>query len=584
MGCVFLGQAVFRGPNAKEVQQQTTTTTSSPSPSHSVLFSCSFFTQFLYFTLFFSINMQNVPLLIRFPPEIRTRIYSYLGLIRGEYIHLHASPTNNTAVGEWSSARQEIKLIDTQQIAEIIPDWTPDFCAECFRCRPMATQLFYISRAVSDDVRSTLYSQNLFMVCNRTHVGLSSLLDLTPVATRSLCRLAVRLDQSVLDSFDDLDPVDDDILSILPLWRQFCDRLAAHLKPDQLELVVVCHVKKALVAEALLAPLLQSQLPRLKSCSIRLGPYRDDRLQNKIKQTVENVTGKRVNKYQFSRFFDLPVEVQQHVLSYTELLAPSPVLWDSKKQMFIPQSCISSPDIARDCGAEWFAGSSYCPSIYLSYSSLYTPHGLLSVYFQVCKRLKAQAEYVFYARNRFIIDIQGPDFYLPSFSPSEWRLENSQFLHPFPPEHLHLLRYIRWEFPDMDNSTDFLLEQPMTVDFTKSIDFIARHIPTSNLTLIIDLSYDELNRYAVETRLEDFDSTAEMKWALYQRIIQLVVPRLKELGLKDFFVHISWPIKGWNDHLRDQREQILERMVQGVGYDSFQRGKERTRYNGIPGY
>lgn len=528
--------------------------------------------------------MSNTPLVLRFPQEIRARIYSYLGLIRGYSIYLQTSLTDGTAVGEWSSVRQEIKSINTQELVELSPDWTPENCAECFRCRPMATQLFYVSRAVSEDARSILYSQNLFIVCNKIDVSLSMLLHWTPVAIRSLRRLGIRLDESLRDGFCDAVPLDDHVLSILPLWGKLCSHIASHAEPDQLELTVMCHVKKTSIAEALLAPLRQSQLPTLKSCSIRLGPYRDDRLQENIKQTVVIVAGKPPNNDLFSRFFDLPVEIQHHVLSHTELLVPSPVLWDSNKQMFIPQACMSSTFDVRDCGAMWFAGSSYCPSICLSYSSLYTRHGLLNVYFQVCKKLKEQAEYVFYSRNRFIIDIQGPDFYLPSSSPGDWRPESSQFLHPFPPEHIHLLRYIKWKLPELDTRNDLLTKQPIIVDFVNSIDFIARHISISNLTLIIDLSHDETNRFDVKSRHENFNTVAEMKWTLYQLLIQLIVSRLNGRRLKNFFVHISWPIHPRNDHIRDQHEQILERLVQGAEYDSFEQGKERTRFNSIWGY
>lgn len=46
------------------------------------------------------------------------------------------------------------------------------------------------------------------------------------------------------------------------------------------------------------------------------------------------------------------------------------------------------------------------------------------------------------------------------------------------------------------DDTCFLPGQPMTIDFTNTLDFIARHIPLSVLTLILDLSYDTTYPYA----------------------------------------------------------------------------------------
>lgn len=142
-------------------------------------------------------TMENTPLLLRFPPGIRSRIYAYLGLIRDSFIFLKGPSTDGTAVGEWSSARQTIKTLDVNQFLEVVPGWTPENCGECFRCRPMATQLFYVSQAISEDVRSILYSRNFFMLLNGAFEGLAPLLNLTPVAIRSLHRLSIRLDPSM---------------------------------------------------------------------------------------------------------------------------------------------------------------------------------------------------------------------------------------------------------------------------------------------------------------------------------------------------------------------------------------------------
>lgn len=135
--------------------------------------------------------MENTTLFLRFPPGIRSRIYAYLGLIRDSFIFLEGPSTDGTAVGEWSSARQTIKILYVNQFLEVIPDWTLENCSECFRYRPITTQLFYVSRAISEDVRSILYSRNFLMLLNGTYDGVAPLLNLTPVAIRSLHRLSI---------------------------------------------------------------------------------------------------------------------------------------------------------------------------------------------------------------------------------------------------------------------------------------------------------------------------------------------------------------------------------------------------------
>lgn len=91
------------------------------------------------------------------------------------------------------------------------------------------------------------------------------------------------------DALDESKPVDNVALRIILEWKQPCAYLAAHLKPEQLELAFIGHVKGPQIADEFLSPLLQ--MPRLKSCSIRFGPYRNYFMQMIVKQTVDQVTG-----------------------------------------------------------------------------------------------------------------------------------------------------------------------------------------------------------------------------------------------------------------------------------------------------
>jgi len=52
------------------------------------------------------------------------------------------------------------------------------------------------------------------------------------------------------------------------------------------------------------------------------------------------------------------------------------------------------------------------------------------------------------------------------------------------------------------------------------------------------------------------------------------------LGLKDFFVHVSWPKVHIKKHIHDECEQILEKRVRGANMiviHGGRSGKKRTR-------
>lgn len=66
-------------------------------------------------------------------------------------------------------------------------------------------------------------------------------------------------------------------LRIIPEWKQLCAYLTAHLIPEQLELAFIDHVKRPQITDEFLYPLLQ--LPHLKFCSIRFGPYQSGLMQ-----------------------------------------------------------------------------------------------------------------------------------------------------------------------------------------------------------------------------------------------------------------------------------------------------------------
>ena len=105
--------------------------------------------------------------------------------------------------------------------------------------------------------------------------------------------------------------------------------------PDQLELVVSGHINNVETAEAFMSPPLQ--LPCLKSCSIRLDPYKNGHMQTMIKQTIVKVTGEQPVGYCFAKSFDLASGNSTANLILHGHYCPSSMQWDYKKRCSFQQ-------------------------------------------------------------------------------------------------------------------------------------------------------------------------------------------------------------------------------------------------------
>lgn len=164
-----------------------------------------------------------------------------------------------------------------------------------------------------------------------------------------------------------------------------------------------------------------------------------------------------------------PAEIQQQILYYTDIIAQALCSGITKKDVLF-----SSMSMARCfwCSTLWWKQvlSNGIPFLLFRLYATLSPK---RVFPGLSQSLKTQAEYVFYAQNKFNIDLQEPDFYLPSSSSAaNWKPEASQFLSPSTLKYLHLIHHLRWRFPEMDD-TCFLPGQPMTINFTNTLDFIA---------------------------------------------------------------------------------------------------------------
>lgn len=515
---------------------------------------------------------QTITLFLNLPYEVRREIYALIGFIRPDWIDMNNEGVydNEVCIGEWSSRHQKLHR------------WPPRWfdccdCRMCYWCNPLANQLFYVCRAISKDARPMFYSQNKFKVSYRRRKGLLPLKNLSPTALRSLGLVAIQLNAKqclggyvrchgpaeVTDTNSE-EPLGNNDKAIISDWKEICARLAPHIKPYHLGICLICDAAERKTAEAFLNPLLE--LPRLKDCSIRLLPYSNGALQRLVERAIRQATERPAHHSSVFRFTDLPREIQLQILEHTDLVAPTYLTWKADRGSFVLEECVRN-----QCGASPRSSeiSSFCPSTHVGYSSVYTCCQMPVSLFRTSRAMTELARYVFYSRNVFGLQLDcWPSRAPPSPTMTPWKAENSQFLRLLPADCVKHLRYLEWKFPEMDDSC-FLPDQQGTVDWINTLDFIARNVALPKLTLILDLSYDEntVKWRSDETVMSNIRNKEihEMKWSLYKRVVEPVV-RLR--GLKDLFVHVSWPLARLYDHVRDRREQILERRVMGDDYNS----------------
>ncbi|KAL4751323.1 hypothetical protein BDW72DRAFT_212804 [Aspergillus terricola var. indicus] len=239
--------------------------------------------------------MTEQPSFLFLPYKIRRRIYTLLGLVGSTYpSSIYSFP------GEWLASEQD--FINDDEELSYIPN-----------------QLFYVSRAVSEDARAAFYSENTLLSivvtigttrCNYRH---------GPIVYRAHpdgCHGTVA---EIMDNDAQLEAN-----GVLATWRSICSRLAAYqTQDDRFELRLICGAASTETAAAFLAPL--HDLPRLKALSIRMGSNRNLYIQHMVMKTIRQKTTYSAPEPEGPfPFLRLPVELQLRVLEHTGFIAS----WD----------------------------------------------------------------------------------------------------------------------------------------------------------------------------------------------------------------------------------------------------------------
>ncbi|OJJ85592.1 uncharacterized protein ASPGLDRAFT_56964 [Aspergillus glaucus CBS 516.65] len=489
---------------------------------------------------------MNPNFLLALPLPIRQKIYTeYLGFEQFHQCDFN-SVNDLASVGEWSARQRRSNKppLSTLQCFD---------CGfkSCSRCKHrLANQLFYVSRNVSEDARSIFYSSNRFSVDSDRYSRLLLLRYLTPTVLRALRSIRVGVEpgrersEYIFSMYQErqcdanyIDKVRWEEQAkkqeVLPDWLDFCSRLAAHVKPDQLELSVSGSFFDIDTTREFLNPLLD--LPRLRDCSIYTGLVHGKELQLFVEDIVKRATTRQKGYNKDTTgfpFTKLPGEIQLRILKYTDLISPDVLAW-IPPMGFVP----------RGCETEKCEGTLF----------------------------------VFYLWNRFSLRLSRPWFNLDYnlLAPRNFKNDPLYLLTPFPEYCLQYLQHLEWyvDFPEIES----LLPGGENHGFwLEVLDLLSQHTSPHQLTLILDMSLEAYHqRFSFNLPGEPgYKDPTKEKWECYREIIKPVATRLR--GLKDFFLRLSWPVQTAKVKARDAMEAELERAVMGEEYDSFKRGKTLT--------
>ena len=349
---------------------------------------------------------------------------------------------------------------------------------------------------------------------------------------------------------------------LLNSWIQLCTILTTSLRPE-MRLTVICDCEDKWTA-AFICQSMQT-FPRIAACAVRLGQSPNFGLKSLAEDVVIKLTRASHPQSMKSRHFpftNLPEELQRHILSFTDLVAPCALEWnwnvfawegkDRLKLCFRGDStcCYNCTDAIEAC---------CCYLNHAAYSSnRCTCWQYPASLFLVSKPFYEYAMELFFSSNRFVIWEN-----TSSRNPEVFHVRTLTFLFQLPMRARDYLRWIRINFHVFDSQIVHMFEHWDTL--AKELSQGAPH----KLTIDLDLECCQIDRvYDPPTEQEELDM-----WNTYL----MFTARLSPLMLKDFFVRLAWPVDRDKVAKREDCERKLEKLVMGKDYDAEARGKYTNR-------
>ncbi|KAH6669513.1 hypothetical protein B0J14DRAFT_598868 [Halenospora varia] len=493
------------------------------------------------------------------PQSIRRTIYHEAGLAHGWRINLSTSTCISMDIGDQHRFNNGSIII-------------PHFTLSGQHKTMMS--LLLVSRTISDEVSHLLYSENVFFLSRNKGDGLQPGLYLSKKAVAAMRFLEIDINlcnwaedgscsrpqwsyvipkyHHPLSYSNPRDTV------IIAEWQTIANRIAKFIARD-LSLQVICEVADYETAEKVVKPLL-SMAP-LKDVHLRLSKKPDRKLRTLAQQTRQRAMGGTVKSPTFFRYNDLPKELRRLILEYTSLVSPMEIHWHPIRNFHQPEKRVKICGSTHDtcfCSLEHGAASSKC--------HCYDPPFSI---FHVSRRMRLEAQEVFYSTNNFVVEPMNGFHELLDETPNE--VEILLFLLRMPQDALCHLRSVEIVFPPccQDQFHPELHEHGFN-SWLKAIDILAKETVLSSLTLRISFFQAEHGQGHVGRQAymhSEFDS-------IFEICRRMIKPVAKLKGLKDLFIHRGSVVRHVEDSIfREQQEMALEEIVMGSGYDSVLRGK-----------
>lgn len=355
---------------------------------------------------------------------------------------------------------------------------------------------------------------------------------------------------------------------ILPAWKKCVHQLALSPHISKLDLTVLYDPHNSEEIELILKPLRRL---RIRKCTLRLSSIYDQQLEVTAREAVYDITGQTREPF---RLLDLPTELRQHILSFTDLVTPfRDVEWS-------PSSYSLQDSLRRRHACRRGILCRNHNTVYPGCDCFRSPLPL----FLVCRTLLKDARHVFYSSNRFVVVsgfIPAPD---QSTSLQVGRFGAAKFLTDYVPrEYLGSLRNVEILFSGTKYNHLEGIHPESVQDWDRAIQYAAPHLKRLNLSVYLGYEYCP---YRDPVRTEESLSTSQNAIFDIHRHIVRPLQRLRAC-LDDFSVDSSSPFQGSDEETRAirpllrEQERRLEVLVMGSGYESVaigESGRKKGRW------
>ncbi|KAI0113119.1 hypothetical protein F4814DRAFT_420622 [Daldinia grandis] len=516
------------------------------------------------------------------PASVRRRIYDYAGLLSGRSIYIR-------------SLKQPHENLDRENHEYKICESDP--CEGCDRLH-VTFHLLQTCKAVYAEVSAVVYSENVLLVpYNAVDDGLRILGNITPHACRKLTNLYVHL--TLTDGYcsgsNILGGIKTEPIrkSRIAAWQKTAKHILTYSSPQKLRLHFICDVNsQTSIVPDVLAPF--HDFPgSLKDCALRLNRSKDnssrDGLYSMARRAAiivsDNPSTRRDQPF---RFLDLPQDLQQSILKFTDLVTPTnEVCWSPQRRFYFefPREESSAEyyghHIFQHCADYHFELGCFCQRDHCVYSSRCRCWCPPQALFLVSRAMCESSQAVFYTYNRIIIiPVVG---IWKGRSPFLAGLETFLFItKSLRPDTLSYLRYLEIVCPPFEN------HDPLTppgaapyIHLQSSVDSLLTHANLPALTIAIYLTRFECQGATGKASEEGILAMDKDQDLMLRPYLDIILPFRSLTRMGRFFVFIEWIGRYWLNVAKDREvnsrlsevEMCLEQKVMGSEYDSRAEGK-----------